>query len=224
MNRTGVVLAASAGARGDGRGRGRRRRLQWGRGKRGVAAEYEEVAKVVREKGGYDLVEVGYEEGGEPTIAAAVEAVIKRGASRVVIVPQTMLNSNPAELIAGVQERHPDVEIVCAKPRVDKSGYAESIICRVREDDPWYIGTAAGLGVVRLAAIKPGERAVIDGFDAGHTLVSRLSALGFTPDAEVTMIQNYGSGPVIVSVRDTRIALGRGEATKIRVRRMDNGE
>jgi Fe2+ transport system protein FeoA len=33
------------------------------------------------------------------------------------------------------------------------------------------------------------------------------------------MRQNFGSGPVIVKVRDTRIALGRGEAMKVLVKR-----
>ena len=49
----------------------------------------------------------------------------------------------------------------------------------------------------------------------GHGLVSRLSSLGFTPGAKVTMVQNFGRGPIIVMVRGTRIALGRGEAQKI---------
>lgn len=48
-----------------------------------------------------------------------------------------------------------------------------------------------------------------------HGLVSRLSSLGFTPGARVTMVQNFGHGPIIVMVRGTRIALGRGEAQKI---------
>jgi Fe2+ transport system protein FeoA len=82
-----------------------------------------------------------------------------------------------------------------------------------------------GLPVVRarLSELSVGEQATIEGCDAGHMLVSRLSALGFTPDAPVTMVQNFGYGPVIVSVRDTRIALGRGEAAKIRVRRTGGG-
>jgi len=75
----------------------------------------------------------------------------------------------------------------------------------------------------RLSELNAGEQAIIEGCDAGHMLVSRLSALGFTPDAPVTMVQNFGYGPVIVSVRDTRIALGRGEAAKIRVRRTSGG-
>ena len=79
------------------------------------------------------------------------------------------------------------------------------------------VGAEASL--VRLGELNEGERATVQGFDAGHNLVSRLSALGFTPQAEVVMIQNFGSGPLIVKVRDTRIALGRGEAMKVRVKR-----
>jgi ferrous iron transport protein A len=46
-------------------------------------------------------------------------------------------------------------------------------------------------------------------------LRSRLAALGFTPGAVVKMLQNLGHGPILVTVRDTRIALGRGEARRI---------
>jgi ferrous iron transport protein A len=53
----------------------------------------------------------------------------------------------------------------------------------------------------------------------GSSFVSRLATLGFTPGARLTMVQNYGHGPLIVRVRDTRIALGRGEAIKIVIQR-----
>ena len=56
-----------------------------------------------------------------------------------------------------------------------------------------------------------------------HGLVSRLSSLGFTPGARVTMVQNFGRGPIIVIVRGTRIALGRGEAQKIVVTPLAEG-
>lgn len=49
----------------------------------------------------------------------------------------------------------------------------------------------------------------------GWGLTSRLATLGFTPGAKVTIEQNFGHGPIIVMVRGTRIALGRGEAQKI---------
>jgi ferrous iron transport protein A len=48
-------------------------------------------------------------------------------------------------------------------------------------------------------------------------MTSRLATLGFTPGAKLTMVQNYGRGPLIVEVRETRIALGRGGARQVRV-------
>jgi Fe2+ transport system protein FeoA len=71
--------------------------------------------------------------------------------------------------------------------------------------------------VVPLSRLGAGEVGLVQELDGGRGLIGRLAALGFTRDAEVTMVQNFGRGPVIVTVRDTRIALGRGEAGKIRV-------
>jgi ferrous iron transport protein A len=55
--------------------------------------------------------------------------------------------------------------------------------------------------------------------DGGHQFLSRLASLGFTPGAHLEVIQNFGHGPIIVRLRDTRVALGRGEAKKILVHR-----
>ena len=71
--------------------------------------------------------------------------------------------------------------------------------------------------MVPLTKLKVGETGVVGRLDGGRGLIGRLAVLGFTPDAEVTMLQNFGRGPLIVTVRDTRIALGRGEAGKVRV-------
>lgn len=49
----------------------------------------------------------------------------------------------------------------------------------------------------------------------GHSLVARLAALGLTPGVPFEVAQNSGHGPVIVLVRETRLALGRGEAAHI---------
>jgi len=224
MGKTGVVIAASGGVHGERTGRGRGRRLHWRRSHHAVAPEHERLAKLVREGGGYDLVEVGYDHGREPSIEGAVEAVIKAGASHVVVVPAGMANSSLADVISSVARRHGEVDIVYAQQPADGATYADWIVSKVREHDPGYATAEAAFGIRRLGALKTGETAVIHDFDAGHTLVSRLSALGFTPGASVTMIQNYGHGPLIVNVRDTRIALGRGEAAKIRVRQVACGE
>lgn len=62
------------------------------------------------------------------------------------------------------------------------------------------------------------EGAVVE-LKGGKSLNARLAPLGFTPGVPLTMVQNYGHGPLIVRIRDTRIALGRGEAAKIMVQR-----
>lgn len=71
---------------------------------------------------------------------------------------------------------------------------------------------------VPLSDLIAGEMAVVVQLTGGRGFVSRLAALGFTPGVQVTMVQNLGHGPLIVLVRDTRVALGRGEANKVLVR------
>jgi len=51
----------------------------------------------------------------------------------------------------------------------------------------------------------------------GQTVVSRLGAMGLVADAALEVLQNRDSGPVLILLRDTRIALGRGEAAKVLV-------
>jgi ferrous iron transport protein A len=71
-----------------------------------------------------------------------------------------------------------------------------------------------------LGHLGAGERARITDIHGGRGFVSRLATLGFTIGAPIDMVQNYGRGPIIVMVRDSRIALGRGEAHHIKVERL----
>jgi Fe2+ transport system protein FeoA len=41
--------------------------------------------------------------------------------------------------------------------------------------------------------------------------------LGFTAGAAIKVMQNYGHGPILVSVRGTLVALGRREAERVLV-------
>jgi len=72
---------------------------------------------------------------------------------------------------------------------------------------------------VKLSEMAAGEIATITDFQGGRMVNNRLASLGFTPGVRVDMSQNYGHGPLIVKVRGTRVALGRGEAAKIIVER-----
>ncbi|MGD8998014.1 MAG: FeoA family protein [Anaerolineae bacterium] len=73
--------------------------------------------------------------------------------------------------------------------------------------------------VVSLSMLHAGEHGEVVRLAGGHGVLSRMTALGFTPGADVTVVQNYGRGPLIALVRDARIALGRGEASRVYVRR-----
>ena len=70
-----------------------------------------------------------------------------------------------------------------------------------------------------LSEVPPGEKATIITLYGGKEINRRLTSLGFTPGAGIKIVQNFGHGPMIVNIRDTRIALGRGEAAKICVQR-----
>ena len=73
---------------------------------------------------------------------------------------------------------------------------------------------SAPLPLDRLAA---GRHAVVRQLGGGREFANRLAAMGMTVGAVVEALQNRGQGPVLLLVRDTRIALGRGEAMKILV-------
>ena len=72
--------------------------------------------------------------------------------------------------------------------------------------------SAGSLPLVELAA---GGKARVVGLSGGKDFADRVPSLGFVPGAEITMLRNLSRGPVLVLVRGTRIALGRGEAGKI---------
>ena len=73
--------------------------------------------------------------------------------------------------------------------------------------------------MISLTELSVDNHATILAFNIGTVETTRLASLGFTPGADVSMSQNYGRGPLIVTVRGTRVALGRMEAAKIFVRR-----
>jgi Fe2+ transport system protein FeoA len=55
----------------------------------------------------------------------------------------------------------------------------------------------------------------------GHGSVGRPAALGFlTPGGKVAVMQSFGHAPIIVLVRNSRIALGKEEAMRVQVRKL----
>jgi ferrous iron transport protein A len=69
--------------------------------------------------------------------------------------------------------------------------------------------------LIALDRATPGSRAIVRTLTGGIGLVSRLAAMGIVSGAPIQVLQNRGRGPLLVLVRDTRLALGRGEARRI---------
>ncbi len=66
--------------------------------------------------------------------------------------------------------------------------------------------------------VPEGHEASIVSLLGGHAVSGRLVALGFTPGVTIRVLRNPPRGPIIVSVLDTSIALGRGQARHVLVR------
>jgi ferrous iron transport protein A len=70
-----------------------------------------------------------------------------------------------------------------------------------------------------LNELPTGARALVQAVRGGAEVTGRLTALGLVAGAPIEVLQNRGRGPLLVRVRDARIALGRGEAIKVLVER-----
>jgi ferrous iron transport protein A len=72
---------------------------------------------------------------------------------------------------------------------------------------------------VSLDQLPKDAQAVVRRLVGGGELLSRLISMGLVVGVPLVVLQNSGRGPVLVLVRDTRLALGRGEATRVLVQR-----
>ncbi len=68
-----------------------------------------------------------------------------------------------------------------------------------------------------LSMVAPGQEVEFVAVHGGWGIRYRLAEMGFNPGVRIKVIQSDFRGPIIVAVRDTRLALGRGMAHKIMV-------
>lgn len=68
-----------------------------------------------------------------------------------------------------------------------------------------------------LSMVAPGKKVRLVRINGGRNLRSRLAAMGLMPGIDVEVISGGHGGPCVISVRDSRLILGRGMALKIEV-------
>ena len=69
-----------------------------------------------------------------------------------------------------------------------------------------------------LSMVSPGELVEVAAVKAGWGLQRRLAELGLTTGVQVRVITSQGPGSVLIDIRGSRLALGRGVAHKITVK------
>jgi ferrous iron transport protein A len=68
-----------------------------------------------------------------------------------------------------------------------------------------------------LSMVGAGEEVRLVGVRGGWKVRRRLADMGLTPGEVLRIVQGDSSGSLLVAVRDSRLALGRGMAHKIMV-------
>jgi len=71
--------------------------------------------------------------------------------------------------------------------------------------------------MMTLAMVSPGEEVRLTAIHGGQRMRKRLADLGLNIGMTVRVLQRNGHGPLLLAVKDSRLALGRGMAHKIRV-------
>jgi Fe2+ transport system protein FeoA len=68
-----------------------------------------------------------------------------------------------------------------------------------------------------LSQVEEGQTVCIVGVDGGRELRSRLTTMGLLPKTRIKVVRNGKSGPFVISVKNSKMALGRGVVDKIMV-------
>lgn len=72
--------------------------------------------------------------------------------------------------------------------------------------------------ILPLSNFPSGLSGIVVEINGGNAFLSRMISLGLSPGIEVGVLQNHLRGPVLICVRDSRLALGRKEAQEIFLR------
>jgi ferrous iron transport protein A len=70
---------------------------------------------------------------------------------------------------------------------------------------------------VSLLDLQMGEEGIVKKISGGYGACKRLNELGLVPNVRVEMVNKINSGPVMIRVKGSKLALGRGLAMKVLV-------
>lgn len=96
------------------------------------------VTSRMARRGGYDLVETAFLEGGKPDLMTAAETLIQRGARRIVVLPYfltlgTHLKRDLPRLVAEIRQVHPEIEMQVTPPLDGHPALEQILVARAEE-------------------------------------------------------------------------------------------
>ena len=66
-----------------------------------------------------------------------------------------------------------------------------------------------------LSRIDQGKEVTLLDIEGGRGARSKLYSMGLVPGVKLTVLNRNGAGPIMIAVKDSRLAIGRGMAQKI---------
>ena len=66
-----------------------------------------------------------------------------------------------------------------------------------------------------LSMVDPGEDVTLIDIEGGKGIRTKLHSMGLLPGVTIRVLNQSGYGPVIIAVKDSRLAIGHGMAGKI---------
>jgi Fe2+ transport system protein FeoA len=81
-----------------------------------------------------------------------------------------------------------------------------------RKQTPWNIGRVI---TMVLSSIDTEKKVTLIAITGGRGIKSKLYSMGLVPGVKLTVLNRNGTGPVMVAVKDSRLAIGHGMAEKI---------
>lgn len=160
-----------------------------------------------------------------PNLKDILDSLIEEG--KISISSNGKILLTPKGLVEGknIAEKHDIIESFLRDLGVDKKK-ADEEACELEHFLPdegkerlrGVFGYSEG-EIVTLLSLSPGEMGEIVSIRGGRGMVQRLMDMGLTPGTRITLIRKAPFGPLEISVRGYHLALGRGIAQRIWVRR-----
>ena len=78
-------------------------------------------------------------------------------------------------------------------------------------------GTDSNRPTIPLLMLHVGRKGVVGKIVGGRSVCKRLNELGLVPGSEVEMVNRISNGPVMIRVKGSKLAIGRGLASKVHI-------